>query len=182
MLNTLCFCLFNILQTFQQTNTHTKLKNYKVKNATTKQMSSPTWAGVSWADLIGSWPNGLQTVCQPRRRGLHCLIWDAMLQKTLLSKHSRFPMSHLPVALPCSLRSSCVLVRESLERTNKLCCFALICTVIEQYLELWLGSLFPGPPQLGQCGVCQNPEEELLGVTILILNVMLKFNIKLFKS
>lgn len=134
---------------------------------------------VSWADLIGSLPNGLQTICQVGEEVPCCLVWDAILQKTLLSKHPRFPMSHLPVALPCSVRSSPVFW---LERTSWLCCFALTCTVIEQYLELWLSSLFPGPPLLGQRGERQSPEEESLGVIILILNVMLKFNIKLFKS
>lgn len=98
-------------------HTHTKLKNCKVKKCHHQTNVSP--------DLGPESPEqtSLAACLMAGGRGRRCLIWDAMLQKTLLSKHSRFPMSHLPVALPCSLRSSCVLARERLERTNKLCCF-----------------------------------------------------------
>lgn len=50
-------------------------------------------------------------------------LWSERPLKTLPSKHSGVPVNHLPVALLCSLRFSCVLILEWVKWKNKLFVF-----------------------------------------------------------
>lgn len=112
--------------------------NREKPRKTNKRNSEANDATARQASPRGSRPSGpLPSESGLAAEGGAWAVWSGKLQKTLLSKPSRFPVSHLPVAaLLCWLRSSCVLVRERLKRKNKLLCFSLICTDTEPYLAL----------------------------------------------